>query len=582
MTPTISLAMIVRDEEANLALCLNSLKEEVDEIVVVDTGSRDGTLNIAAGFTDKIYSYEWSNDFSAARNFAISKCTGHWIISLDADEKLDSQAGSLRELFNRNPEAEVFLLPLLLCGDEKCERFSVIRLFRNTAAYRFAGKIHEQVVIMNAKVVGVADAPIICHKFVTGKERNKKRYRNLKLLRQAINSEPDNYYFKYYLGVTWLGLGRYEKALPYFQETVANIGLGRLMFRGPAIRYLVNCLQSCGRLDDAFEVCHNECKLNPNYTDIFFDAGAILTEKGEFKQAIEYFHKAIQLGTPPLLFYHSQGTESFLAFYHLAFCYEKLGCYELAESYCWEALTANPNYVCPLYNLFIWKAVKLPASDVFFYFKNKNSLIHEQWVEVLSTLFFNMGLPGLAAQCYEQSLTLGTDKSLKRVKCLLYSGCVQEALEMINNNEYRENYPENAIEEIIVHIVNADYGTARQRALRLWIHSPALRSKAWALLAIIARCSLASGYAKPEKSRETEITQTYLSVLENCLHFKPKCPEVIPVSAAFEKLTTTIVGMLAESSAESNLHLADFFQRKAGEIRSLLDYKYRSAKGLYV
>ncbi|AIF50655.1 glycosyltransferase [Pelosinus sp. UFO1] len=582
MTPTISLAMIVRDEEANLALCLNSLKEEVDEIVVVDTGSRDGTLNIAADFTDKIYSYEWSNDFSAARNFAISKCTGHWIISLDADEKLDSQAGSLRQLFNRNPEAEVFLLPLLLCADEKCERFSVIRLFRNTAAYRFAGKIHEQVVIMNAKVVGVADAPVILHKFITGKERNKKRYRNLKLLRQAINSEPDNYYLKYYLGVTWLGMGRYEKALPYFQEAVANIGLDRLMFRGPAIRYLVNCLRFCGRLDDALGVCHNECKLNPNYTDIFFDAGAILAERGEFKQAIEYFHKAIQLGTPPLLFYHSQGTESFLAFYHLAFCYEKIGCYELAEGYCWQALTVNPNYVCPLYNLFVWKATNLPAPEIFLYFKNKNSLVHEQWVEILATLFLDMGLPGLAAQCYEQSLTLSANISLKRIKSLLYSGCVQEAQKMVSGSENGKFSPDIAIEEIIAHIVNADYHTAKQRALRLWIHSPASRSKAWALLAIIARSSLASGYTKPEKSRETEITQTYLSILESCLHLKQKCPGVIPASATFEKLTTTIVGMLAESSAESNIHLADFFQRKAGEIRSLLDYKYRAARGLYV
>lgn len=582
MTPTISLVMIVRDEEANLALCLNSLKEEVDEIVVVDTGSRDRTINIAAGFTDKIYSYKWNDDFSAARNFAISKCTGQWIISLDADEKLDSQAGSLRKLINNNPSAEAFFLPLLLCANGEWERFSVIRLFRNTAEYRFTGKIHEQIMIMNEKAVGVVDAPVICHKVVTVKERNKKRYRNLELLWQAVKSEPDNYYLKYYLGVAWLGMGRYEKALPYFQEAVANIGLDLLIFRGPAIRYLVDCLRFCRRRDDALAVCHNECKLNPKYTDIFYDAGSILAEKGEFKQAIEYFHKAIQIGTPPLLFYHSQGTESFLAFYHLAFCYEKIGCYELAERYYWQALTANPNYVCPLYNLFLWKVTNLPATDMFLYFKNKNSLVHEQWVEILATLFFNMGLPGLAAQCYEQSLALGANKSLKRIKSLLYSGCVQEALQMVNSSENGEISLDIALEEIIAHIVNANYHTAKQRALGLWIQSPAWRSKAWALLAIIARSSLASGYTKPEKSRETEITQTYLSVLENCLHFKAKYPGGIFAASAFEKLTATVVDMLVESSAQSNIHLADLFQRKAGEIRFLLDYKYRPARGLYV
>ncbi len=582
MTQTISLAMIVRDEEANLMDCLNSVRGEVDEIVIVDTGSIDQTQKIAGKFTDKCYSYEWNGDFSAARNFAISKCTGQWILCLDADEKLDSQNGSIRQLITGTPDAEVFCLPLLTCAATEYERFSVVRLFRNTAEYRFVGKIHEQILITKANVVGIADAPVIWHKFMTHKKRNKKRYRNLRLLQQALQSDSDNYYLKYYMGVEWLGIGRYEKALACFQEAVAHIGLDRLMFRGPAVRYLVDCLKFLGRQDEAFKVCQTECELNPDYTDIFFDAGAILEEQGEFKKAIDYFHKAIQLGSPPLMFYHSKGTESFLAFYHLGFCYEKIGCYELAENYYWQALDSNPGYVCPLYSLFLLKTNSLKPSDVFVYFKNNHSFAHDQWVETLAKLFFAVGMPELAAECYEQSLTFNADASIHRIKSLLYSGCVQQALHFVNSIEKAKIPVDIAVEEIVAYMLNTDYNLAKQRALELWAHSPTERSKAWALLSLIARLDSGTGYTKPEKSRESEVIQTYLTIIENCLRFKPKYPDHTVDSSAFKKLAKTAVEILTGLSPESNMCLIDYARYKAETVRSMLYYQYPSTRGLYL
>ncbi len=88
---TISLCMIVKDEEAFLARCLDSVADLVDEIVIVDTGSTDATKEIAARYTDKIYDFQWINDFAAARNFAFSKCTMEYIYSADADEVLDEE-----------------------------------------------------------------------------------------------------------------------------------------------------------------------------------------------------------------------------------------------------------------------------------------------------------------------------------------------------------------------------------------------------------------------------------------------------------------------------------------------------------
>ena len=86
---TVSLCMIVKNEEKILARCLDSIGDLADEIIIVDTGSRDRTKEIAARYTDKIYDFQWIRDFAAARNFAFSKAACDYIYSADADEVLD-------------------------------------------------------------------------------------------------------------------------------------------------------------------------------------------------------------------------------------------------------------------------------------------------------------------------------------------------------------------------------------------------------------------------------------------------------------------------------------------------------------
>ena len=115
----LSLCMIVKDEEAVLGRCLESLKGAAEEIIVVDTGSADRTKAIAAGYTDKIYDFRWNDDFSAARNFAVSRATGDYWMWLDADDVLAADApDKLRELKEKLPlETDVIMMPYAAAFD---------------------------------------------------------------------------------------------------------------------------------------------------------------------------------------------------------------------------------------------------------------------------------------------------------------------------------------------------------------------------------------------------------------------------------------------------------------------------------
>ncbi len=148
---TISLCMIVKNEENVLRRCLDCLKDIVDEMIIVDTGSTDKTKEIAATYTDKIYDYEWNNNFSDARNFAFSKATMEYIYSADADELLDK--ANIQKFMNLKavllPEIEI--VQMIYCNqlqfnttynyDEEYRP----KLFKRLRTFRFVEPIHETI-----------------------------------------------------------------------------------------------------------------------------------------------------------------------------------------------------------------------------------------------------------------------------------------------------------------------------------------------------------------------------------------------------------------------------------------------------
>ncbi|HEU5125172.1 MAG TPA: glycosyltransferase [Verrucomicrobiae bacterium] len=195
----LSVCVITKNEERFIEQCLKSIKPIAHQIVVVDTGSTDRTVEIAKSLGAEVHAFTWCDDFSAARNAALEHATGDWVLMLDADEELpaDQHANLLKDI--QKNSAIACRLPLVNIGQNDGRSF-VPRLFRNAPGAHFYGRIHEQVfpsLIPYCKPWGLetllGSAQLLHHGYTKElvKDRNKIE-RNLRLLEQAVVERPND------------------------------------------------------------------------------------------------------------------------------------------------------------------------------------------------------------------------------------------------------------------------------------------------------------------------------------------------------------------------------------------------------
>ncbi|GBR77198.1 glycosyl transferase group 2, partial [Candidatus Termititenax persephonae] len=205
--PTISLCMIVRDAAANLDLCLSSVQKVVDEIVIVDTGSQDGTIEIARKYTDKIYHFKWCDDFAKARNESLKYATKDWILVLDDDEALrpESSARIKQFLAEQPAERNVYVVGICECKRTEAEKellagqectstyvHNVDRLIRNHQGLQYQNALHE---IITEKDGGLAYASTLTLLHWGYNEGiNQERYlRNFRIMQKELAAKPDDF-----------------------------------------------------------------------------------------------------------------------------------------------------------------------------------------------------------------------------------------------------------------------------------------------------------------------------------------------------------------------------------------------------
>lgn len=206
--PTLTLSMIVKNEEEYLRECLESAKSIVDEVIIVDTGSTDKTVEIAKEYDAKVFTFDWVDDFAAARNFALSKSTGDWILYLDADERLcKGSTDNIKEI-TKTSKKEGYRC-IVNCLDEiggKPKLMRYTRLFYNNGKIQFKGTVHEQIdesLLQQGYRIVDSNIEIIHIGYNISKESlQQKASRNLNLL-LAEYSRKNSSYYAYQLGNTY-------------------------------------------------------------------------------------------------------------------------------------------------------------------------------------------------------------------------------------------------------------------------------------------------------------------------------------------------------------------------------------------
>ena len=198
-SPRLSVCLIAKNEEQFLAQCLKSVRGLAQQIIVVDTGSTDRTVEIAQEFGAEIYSFTWCDDFAAARNAALQHATGDWVLMLDADEELPAaqHANLLADM--KKADALAHRLPLVNAGQNDGRSF-VPRLFRNAPGVHYFGRVHEQVfpsLLPHCKAwslkTALGTAEILHHGYTKEMVRDRNKVeRNLKLLRLALAENPSD------------------------------------------------------------------------------------------------------------------------------------------------------------------------------------------------------------------------------------------------------------------------------------------------------------------------------------------------------------------------------------------------------
>ena len=303
--PTISLCMIVKNEENHLEKCFSSVQGLVDEIIVVDTGSTDNTKQIISQFTDKVYNFTWNDDFAAARNESLKHATGDWVLVLDADEVINKKDFSelLESLQNPNTSAYQILTRNYsnnssISGWRPVKEQShftnsaqgwypslKVRLFRNNKNYSFVGKIHEMIdekIKENAGNIRLLKIPV--HHYGTLKEKSKKTEKYLEISKQKINENPGDAKTYYELGIQHKELGEFELAEEAFKQSL-SLNPGHL----PPKLNLAVVQQKQNKLDEAIENYQQILAKKDDFADAHFGLGFCYFKKDNLKKALNHF-----------------------------------------------------------------------------------------------------------------------------------------------------------------------------------------------------------------------------------------------------------------------------------------------------
>ena len=355
---TLSLCMIVKDEEEMLPRCLAAVAPAVDEIVVVDTGSSDRTVEIAESFGARVIHFEWTGDFAAARNVSFDAATCDWVMYLDADEVLLSDdAPALRALTGRVWREAFYLVETNFTGDLENRTtitHNALRVFRNRPEYRFEGRIHEQLAHNLPRSVPErieATQVRVEHYGYLGvvRDAKDKSKRNLELLERQAAEGDDSPFLHYNLGSEYLAVEDVHEALDHLTRAWDAVKAGPDLHHSPFVYPLafrrVRALRLAGRLEEADAGAREGLALFPGFTDLVFERALAAYDGKDLTRAAVLLEKCIEMGDGPSRYTSIAGYGSYVALMQLAQVQRERAQHEEAEELLIRCLHEYPAFV---------------------------------------------------------------------------------------------------------------------------------------------------------------------------------------------------------------------------------------------
>ena len=341
-TGMLSVCIITKNEEKNIARCLECLKPYGFEIVVADTGSADHTKEIALQYTDKVYDFSWCDDFAAARNFAVSKTSCPYVMTIDSDEFVQSiNQEKLYRMMTAYPEraGRICLRNIFTRNGQQQENQEWINRIFPKDRFHYEGRIHEQIAAKDGMEYETYQVPVVIEHIgydLTEEERKTKAKRNLTLLMQELyrlekEEKPEKKeqipYILYQIGKSYYMAGEYSFACEYFAK-------GLSYDLNPKLEYVIDMVETygyallnSGQAETAlfFENIYEEFG---NNADFQFLMGLIYMNNACFEQAVKEFQKATEHNIC-----RNKGVNSYSAYYNIGVIYECLGKKEEAVNY---------------------------------------------------------------------------------------------------------------------------------------------------------------------------------------------------------------------------------------------------------
>lgn len=350
------------DDMLDITVYIKKGLDVVDEIIIVDTGSTDRTIEIAKQFGAKIFFYKWNNDFSEVRNESLNHATGDWILILDADEKLDPNSKDNLRAILTDPEDKVhykLFIRNYLDKDKKeyLDHYG-IRLFPNYPDVRFVGAIHEQPILKGSVGLIISKDSILIHHigYIKDiKEEKQKNQRNIPILKKELEEGIEEM-FSFQLFNLGVIVEDIEESINYFKQSIEKATSYSEENTPPHIYaaycFLLKQFIITKKVDEAIEFINKALEKIPkiqNYPDFWASVGLIYALKEENEKAIEYLKKALDTYNDESLvtfaLFSTKSMGSWSTMYNIGILYWKLQQFKEAQNWFLKVLSEDKNNI---------------------------------------------------------------------------------------------------------------------------------------------------------------------------------------------------------------------------------------------